>query len=307
VAGAGFRGDKEVFSAKGADIMWRTILILSILLTSIASSGAATDDPFPAVASSYLLTIDGKPVWAHRPERRLAPASLTKIMTALLVLERLPLDRVVTVSSSAAAESGSLIGLHRGDRMTVASLLAATLIFSANDACRALADQVGGDGERFVALMNGRAKKLGLKGTHFSNACGHDEPLHYSTAHDLAILAGTALGKRIFKDLVSRQQMQIRTVDGKRRFTLKNRNNLIGRYPGAVGVKTGLTPVAGGCLIALAERDGTRVLLVMLHTRNRWRDAAAMLDRAFQRTGKVPFANGTSAELRGIGDEEEGN
>ena len=188
------------------DIMWRIILILSILLTAITASGAANDDPFPAVASSYLLTIDGETVWAHRPERRLAPASLTKIMTALLVLEREPLDRVVTVSSAAAAESGTRIGLRRGDRMTVGDLLAATLIYSANDACRALADHAGGDRERFVTLMNARAEKLGLNGTRFSNPCGHDQPRHYSTAHDLAILAGSALGNRTFRDLVSRQQ-----------------------------------------------------------------------------------------------------
>ena len=287
--------------------MWRIILILSILLTSISVACAANDDPFPSVASSYILKIDGETVWAHRPERRLAPASLTKIMTALLVLEREPLDRVVTVSSGAAAESRTRIGLRRGDRMTVGNLLAATLIFSANDACRALADHVGGDRERFITLMNARAEKLGLDGTHFNDPCGHDQPRHYSTAHDLAILAEAALGNRTFRDLVARRQQQIRTVDGKRRFNLRNKNHLLGRYPGTAGVKTGYTPVAGGCLIALAEREGTRVLLVMLHTRNRWHDAATMLDRAFIRSVKVPFANSSSAELRGIGNEEEGN
>jgi serine-type D-Ala-D-Ala carboxypeptidase (penicillin-binding protein 5/6) len=287
--------------------MWRIILILSILLTSITVACAANDDPFPSVASSYILKIDGEIVWAHRPERRLAPASLTKIMTALLVLEREPLDRVVTVSSGAAAESGTRIGLRRGDRMTVGNLLAATLIFSANDACRALADHVGGGRERFTTIMNARAEKLGLNGTHFNNPCGHDQPRHYSTAHDLAILAETALGNRTFRELVSRDRLQIKTADGKRRFNLRNRNYLLGRYPGAAGIKTGFTPAAGGCLIALAEREGTRVLLVMLHTRNRWHDAAAMLDRAFIWKGKVPFANSSSAELRGIGNEEEGN
>lgn len=284
--------------------MWRVILVLSILLAAITAAGAANDDPFPAVASSYILTVDGETVWAHRPERRLAPASLTKIMTALLVLEREPLDRVVTVSSGAAAESGTRLGLRRGDRMTVGNLLAATLIFSANDACRALADHAGGDTKRFITLMNARAEKLGLNGTHFNNPCGHDQPRHYSTARDLAILAETALGNRTFKDLVSLQQQEIRTVDGKRRFNLRNKNHLLGRYPGTAGVKTGFTPDAGGCLIALAQREGTRVLLVMLHTRNRWHDAAAMLDRAFLRKGKPTFGNSSSVELRGIGNEE---
>jgi D-alanyl-D-alanine carboxypeptidase (penicillin-binding protein 5/6) len=93
--------------------------------------------------------------------------------------------------------------------------------------------------------MNARAEKLGLNNTHFSNPCGHDQPRHYSTAHDLAILAETALGNETFRDLVSRQQQQIWTVDGKRRFNLRNRNHLLGRYPGTAGVKTGLTLMRG--------------------------------------------------------------
>lgn len=277
--------------------MWHIILILSILLASV-TAGAATDDPFPGVASSYVLRIDGKNVWAHRPERRLRPASLTKVMTALLVLEAESLDRVVTVSRDAAGESGARIGLRRGDRMSVGSLLAATLIYSANDACRALADHVGGDRKRFITLMNSRARELGLNDTHFNDPCGHDQTNHYSSARDLAILAETALRNQTFRELVSRQHQQIGTVDGRRRFILRNRNHLLGRYPGVAGVKTGYTEAAGKCFIALAEREGMRVLLVMLNTRNRWHDAAAMLDRAFLQAGRGTFENRTSLEMR---------
>jgi serine-type D-Ala-D-Ala carboxypeptidase (penicillin-binding protein 5/6) len=282
-------------SREGPDIMWRIIIIVSILLASVTTAGAAMDDPFPAVASSYILTIDGKPVWSHRPERRLLPASLTKIMTALLVLEREDPDRVVSVSRGAAAESKSRIGLRQGDRMRVGELLAATLIYSANDACRALADHVGGDRKRFIMLMNAKAGELGLKETHFNDPCGHDEPHHYTSAGDLAVLAETALRNQTFRELVSRQQMSIRTVDGRRHFLLRNKNRLLGHYSGVAGVKTGYTDSAGKCLVALAERDGTRVLLVMLHARNRWHDAAAMLDRAFLQAGKPTFANRTSS------------
>lgn len=275
--------------------MARIILIICILLTSATALGAATDDPFPAVAASYLVRIDGKTVWAHRPERRLPPASLTKIMTALLVLERDEPERVVTVSRGAAAESGTRIGLRRGDRVSVRDLLAATLIHSANDACRALADHAGGDRERFIGLMNAKARELGLGDTHFNDPCGHDQPRHYSSARDLALLAEAALGKRIFADLVSLQQLEIRSVDGKRRFQLRNKNELLGRYPGAAGVKTGYTPGAGRCVIALAQRGETRVLLVMLRSRDRWRHATAMLDRAFLRAASAPFGNRSSA------------
>src|SRR5690349_19340255 len=106
------------------------MLCLFILLAAGTAGAATTDDPFPTVAASYLLRADGKTVWAHRPERRLPPASLTKIMTALLVLERGEADRVVIVSQGAAGESGTRIGLHRGDRLRVRDLLAATLISS---------------------------------------------------------------------------------------------------------------------------------------------------------------------------------
>jgi D-alanyl-D-alanine carboxypeptidase (penicillin-binding protein 5/6) len=275
--------------------MWRIIVIVSSLLASVTVVSAAMDDPFPTVASSYLLTINGKPVWAHRSERRLLPASLTKIMTALLVLEREDPNRVVTVSRGAAVESKSRIGLRQGDRMRVGDLLAATLIYSANDACRALADHMGRDRKRFIMLMNARAIELGLKETHYNDPCGHDKPHHYTSARDLAVLAETALRNQTFRELVSRQQMHIRTVDGRPHFLLRNKNHLLGRYPGAIGVKTGYTDSAGKCLVALAERDGTRVLLVMLHARNRWHDAAAMLDRAFLQAGKQTFANRTTA------------
>ena len=111
--------------------MGHIILILSLLLTAATTACAATtDDPFPAVATAYILRIDGKTVWAHRAERRLHPASLTKIMTALIILEREDLDQVVTVSRGAAAESRTRIGLRRGDRLTVRDLLAATLVNS---------------------------------------------------------------------------------------------------------------------------------------------------------------------------------
>ena len=223
-------------------------------------------------------------------------------MTALLVLERESLDRVVTVSRGASAESGTRIGLRRGERLRAGDLLAATLIYSANDACRALVDHVGGDRERFVGLMNARARELGLDDSHFNDPCGHDRPRHYTSANDLAILTEAALRNQTFRELISRQQLQIRTVDGRRSFVLRSKNRLLGRYHGAIGVKTGYTEAAGRCFIALAERDGTRVLLVMLHARNRWHDAAAMLDRAFLRAGKVAFSNRTSSETRGRGE-----
>jgi D-alanyl-D-alanine carboxypeptidase (penicillin-binding protein 5/6) len=165
--------------------------------------------------------------------------------------------------------------------MTVLELLAATQIGSANDACHALADHVAGSEAKFVALMNARARELGLSNTRFANACGHDAPGLYSTARDLARLAETAMGNPVFAKMAGLEDGWISTVGKAREFSLENKNLLIGRYRGAIGVKTGFTGSAGKCLVALAERGGKRVLLVLLNAPDRWWKAEEILDAAF--------------------------
>jgi len=255
--------------------------LLSLLLL-LAPQAWAETNPFPRVAKAYLVEIDGNPVWGKQTDRQLPQASLTKLMTSLLVMERANPSSVVEVSRAAARETGHRIRLRAGDRLRVEDLLAATLISSANDACHALADHVGGNEENFVRIMNKRAKELGLHDTHFQNACGHDHPDHYSTAADLATLANAVIAKNpdVF-DLVAQSRTSIRDVRGRRAFILKNSNHLIGRYEGAMGLKTGFTPNAGKCLVAVAERGGKRVLLVLLNAPDRWWDAQDMLDLAF--------------------------
>jgi len=240
-----------------------------------AASGALPD------AAAYLIMADGKTLWSKEADKRLPPASLTKLMTALLVMEAKDTGRIVMVGKAAANETGTRLGLRAGDRMKVEDLLAAALIQSANDACHALADHVAGDQARFVALMNARTQTWGLANTHFENACGHDQPAHYASARDLAALAERALAQPMIARLVALPAYDVRTTDGHRRFHLRNKNYLIGHYPGAIGVKTGYTRQAGKCLIAAARQDGHNVLLVMLNARNRWWDALDTLERVF--------------------------
>lgn len=269
-------------------------MLQEILFTSVTiffflnlAEVAPASDPFPRVASSYLVIVDGKEVWTRNPDRRLAPASLTKIMTAMLVLERTGVEDFVRVSRRASQETGTRLGLQPGDQFYVIDLLAATLLGSANDACHALAAHVSGNEARFVDLMNWRAQELRLANTHFANACGHDDPMLYSTAHDLALLAETAMKNPIFAKMVSLVNAEIHTVDGKKTFTVENKNQLIGRYPGAIGVKTGFTRRAGKCLIALAERGGSSFLLVLLNSDDRWWTATRILDAAFAQTSRT--------------------
>lgn len=249
-------------------------------MSGIEFASGATD-PFPGVARAYLVRVDGATVWEHVAEERVAPASLTKLMTALLVDEAGRPEDIVTIGSRAAAETGSRIGVKVGERFAVKDLLAAAMIASANDACRALAEWRDGSEAVFVQRMNRKAEALGLRDTRFANACGHDAAGHYSSARDLAQLADAAMARPAIADLARRVDLTISTLDGSRSFQLTNRNALIGRYDGAIGVKSGFTAKAGKCVIALAERGGVRVLLVMLGGRDRWWDAHAILNHAF--------------------------
>ncbi len=262
----------------------------------IALSGAAgakeRPDPFPGItASAYLLKTESEVVWERNSDRALPPASLTKIMTALLVIKRAHLDDIAIVRDEAARETGTRLGLRRGERMYVGFLLAATLLGSANDACHALADYVSGSEAEFTKLMNREARALGMRNTRFTNACGHDQPGHYSSARDLALLAEAGLAEPVFSELAATVSLNISTVGGERVFRLENKNELIGRYPGARGVKTGFTAGAGKCVIALAERNGVRVLLVVLNAPDRWWRAAEMLDAAFARAERASRAS----------------
>jgi D-alanyl-D-alanine carboxypeptidase (penicillin-binding protein 5/6) len=265
----------------------RVGLLLGLCLsvgTLVAASVAVAEgarDLFGNVAAAYLVKVDGREIWARNPAKRLPPGSLAKMMTALLAVERARLGEVAVVSDAASRETGTRLGLSKGDRMPVVDLLAATLMGSANDACHALADHVAGSEREFVSLMNARAREMGLSGTRFSNACGHDDPGLHSTARDIARLAEAAMGNPVLARLAGLVDGEIATSDGSRKFTVRNRNELVGRYRGAKGVKTGYTARAGKCLVAVAERDGRRVLVVLLNAPDRWWKAEEILDAAF--------------------------
>jgi serine-type D-Ala-D-Ala carboxypeptidase (penicillin-binding protein 5/6) len=254
---------------------------LALLAFLTAGCAHAQEDRYPQVADAYLVKRDGVLLWAGRDRERLPPASLAKMMTALLVLERGGFDRVIELDGGVALETGRRLGLKPGERWRVRDLFAAMVVRSANDACRALADDVGRTAPGFVDLMNRRAASLELRDTHFADPCGHDRKQQFSTAQDLARLAEEVMRHPEYLRLAGKPRAAVSSADGKRSFEFDNTNALIGRYPGAIGVKTGYTELAGTCLVALAERDGVRVLVVMLNARNRWWHAVGLLDRAF--------------------------
>jgi D-alanyl-D-alanine carboxypeptidase (penicillin-binding protein 5/6) len=210
------------------------------------------------------------------------------MMTALLLVEHGQLQAIAAVSHTAAQETGTRLRLKAGEKFHVEDLLAATLIASANDACHALADHMAGSQAQFVQLMNRRARQLGMHNTRFVNACGHDAEGHYSSAHDLALLANELIKHPQILELTAKTEARITSLNGTSSYSFASKNALIGRYQGALGLKTGYTRKAGKCLVAYARRGATQVLLVMLHGYDRWWDAADILDIAFGSAHQSP-------------------
>jgi len=237
------------------------------------------------IAQSVLLKdlTTGQTIYEFEADRRLSPASLTKVMSALVILEYGHLQDYVSVSRKAASARKTRLRLRAGQVFTLEDLVKAMLITSANDACLAAIEHVAESEEWFVLLMNTKARALGLLDTHFSNACGFDAPDHYSTAADLATLSEFALRHPVFKAFVRSELEIITAVNVNRSYLLRNTNRLLGRMPGVEGVKTGFTSKAGRCLIAKVSQNGKQLLLVLLHTTRRWNTASNLIQYGFQR------------------------
>lgn len=257
--------------------------ICCALLCAVGSArAAAIVDRFPGAAASYLVVADGTSLWGVHAETRLPPASLTKLMTALITAEKLSPGDVIPVSANAARATGARMGLAAGATLSVDDLLAGLLVRSGNDACVALAERVAGSEAAFVALMNERAREWGLANTRFTNACGFDAVGHYASAADLAVLAQRVLEHPVLARWSATGQHTAIDRQG-RRYPLATTNVLLALVPGMNGIKTGYTSRAGRCLAVHAERDGHRVLVVLLGGKDRWWDAVAMIEQAFQR------------------------
>ncbi len=228
---------------------------------------AAAAEP-PAVTAAALIVYDveaARTLYARNAETALPPASLTKLMTALLALESGRLSEAVTVREEDLA-GGATMGLAAGETVTVEELLWGALLPSGNDAALALARHLGGDAPRFVADMNRRAAELGMDATSFHNPHGLHEEGHVSSAGDLMTLVLQLLEYPLFREIVKSRTAE---VAGR---TLVNTNDLLGAYPGANGVKTGTTPEAGECLIADIETDGHEALILVLGSSDRYGD-----------------------------------
>jgi D-alanyl-D-alanine carboxypeptidase (penicillin-binding protein 5/6) len=239
--------------------------------------------PIPAQAA-YLVDVDARTVlWMKDPETSRAPASLTKLMTAIVAVDDAgSLDKVVTVVPAATQVEPSLMGITAGERLTVRELIYGLFLDSGNDAAEALAQGIV-PRDRFIRQMNQKAKSIGLTSTHYVNPSGLDAAGHGMSAHDIAHLA--AYLDKYYPDLAAiagTKTITLSTTGTYKAFPMQNLNRMLWSYPGVTGLKTGLTQNAGGCWLATATRNGRHLIAVVLNDTGRSaEDAATLLDYGF--------------------------
>jgi D-alanyl-D-alanine carboxypeptidase (penicillin-binding protein 5/6) len=257
---------------------------LLVAAAALALAAPVLAAPPQATGRAFLVEngTSGEVLAARNANARVPIASITKLMTVLLTLERTKPADVVTVSPGAAAVGESTIDLRTGERLTVHDLLEAALIQSANDAADALAAYVGrGSEQRFVALMNRRARQLGLRETHYVRPDGLDAPGHVSSAHDVTLLARMLMHRPLVRQIV---RMRTAPIAGGR--TLHTWNDLLSSYPGLFGVKTGHTSAAGWSEVAAARRGPLTIYATLLGSPDRYErnaDLVKLLDWGFSR------------------------
>jgi D-alanyl-D-alanine carboxypeptidase (penicillin-binding protein 5/6) len=255
---------------------------LTIILLKVSLPAQSAQIPLVNAHSAVLMdAATGKVLFRKNYQDIMAPASTTKIMTAILALEKLPPDRKVHISKNGATHEGTSLKLVCGEQKTVRELLYGSLLVSGNDAAVALAEAVSGSESKFARLMSEKAKQLGMTNTCFKNASGLPVIGHYSTAYDMAVLTRYALKNRNFAAIVA---TKYKTVSGPRPGEvrkLQNHNKLLWKYPYTTGVKTGYTVNAGGCLISSASRSGKTLIAVVLKTAAIYNDCIKLFNYGF--------------------------
>ncbi|MCL2386189.1 MAG: D-alanyl-D-alanine carboxypeptidase [Defluviitaleaceae bacterium] len=270
-----------------------TFIAMAIFAILIASVPAyAQNVSIEAKASLLMEAETGKILHEFNAHEKLAPASVTKVMTMLLIYEaieqeRIKWDDIVTTSAHAASMGGSQIFLEQEERQTVRDLTKSIVIASANDAAVAMAEYIAGSEEAFVTQMNNKARALGMENTNFANACGLDADGHLTTAHDIAVMSRELITKypEVFDFSKTRiDKITHKTARGEEEFGLTNTNRLIRSYSGATGLKTGSTSAALYCISATAEKEGMQLIAVVLAAPDpaiRFDGAMKMLDYGY--------------------------
>ena len=251
-----------------------------LLLTFHLSLFTASAEEIKSRAAVVMDAVTGRVLYAKNPDLRLLPASTTKLMTALVVLERVNLNSVTTVSAKAAAAAPTKAGLKAGDKVTIENLLYAALMKSANDAAVALAEATAGSEDAFVALMNRKAIALGADDTHYVNANGLPAEGQHITAYDLAKIMRQAIKYPVIKEILGTRIAEVSTETGKTMF-IKNTNKLLWSDEEVLGGKTGYTRKARHCFVCAGERENETIIVALLGAPSRdllWKESEELLN-----------------------------
>ena len=295
--------------------MLAIFVLLVLLAGAMLPAVRAAELDLPAPSYVLMERSTGEVLLEHNAHERLRPASVTKVMTLLLIMEalddgRIGWDDMVQTSAAAAAKGGSQIYLEENEQLPLEEMLKSIVVSSANDCACAMAEHIAGSEAAFVEMMNARAEQLGMTDTHFVNCTGlDDEPEaaeHLTTAYDIALMSRELLGHEAIKKYTTIWMYTVR--DGQ--FGLSNTNKLVRFYDGTTGLKTGYTSAAGHCLSASAERNGMELIAVVLHcasSTDRFESAKALLNYGFSNYAlvtpepgelpAVPVTLGTSMEI----------
>jgi serine-type D-Ala-D-Ala carboxypeptidase (penicillin-binding protein 5/6) len=267
-----------------------TLLICLLFLTTIQSKSFAAQAPSINAPSAVLIDLNsGKILYKKNADTKYGPASTTKVMTALLTLEKCKLDEVVTIGQKPPYEDGSKIYVIEGEELTVEQLLYAMMLESANDAALALAEYIGGSKEGFAEMMNQKAKDLGCKNTNFVNPNGLSDDNHYTTAKELAIITFEAMKNEKFREIVSTISYKIQPTNKQPELRyINNHNKLLFnktyKYPGADGIKTGYTIKTRHTFVGSATKGDMRLAVVILNSeRTFYNDTKTLLDYGFSK------------------------
>ena len=275
--------------------------IISAAVLAVSSTAQAADEPKVLAESAILVEAStGRIIYEKNSESEYAPASMTKMLTSILALEKIDPLKEVTMSRAAVFTEDNTLNWAEGDIVNAHDMIAAVMLVSENGGAVALADAVSGSVYEFVGMMNDKAKQLGCKRSHFANPNGLPDPNHYSTAADMARIAVYCMKNSAFRKIVDTRRTSIRWIYPKDKWAeLNNTNELLGKYTGANGIKTGWTRAAGGCLTASAKRGEIELIAVVMHSPDhdtRFDDASAMLNYGFERIRMVDGINKELAE-----------
>ncbi len=257
-----------------------------LLLPVMAGAVEAQPEPVGAQSAIAIDAASGKVLWSKNPDAPRFPASTTKIMTGLLLAEHLKPDDLVTAPWDVTLVKESSMHLKPFEKLTAKDMLTALMLRSANDGCYAVAVRLAGSVDKFSDMMNARAKEIGCTGTHFHNPNGLNDPLHFTTARDLALIGREAMKNPLFASVVKTYKAHIdRSINTKDEWMVNHDKRLL-RDPTCDGIKTGWTIPAGKCFVGSATRDGWRTITVVLKATDWQKDTAGLTDWAFARYGR---------------------